>query len=199
MPCIVIVKKRWKDVKPISEKLWSDLRTLKVKNGHYTDVYAASARVSGGAIIPCALFVQMDTEDQQFLYPRHGFIRSKFEFDDESMVDSATVEKVEPSPYVMPADIFLRLDEHCHYDDRVCHAKLKLRDGKEYWVFKASPGHKHGFFVAVPEGYRSSDIVGLEWATKKFYEADPQVYGNCLDPPKYRLCLFRRPGTDGIG
>ncbi len=183
----MIVKKRWKDITRISEKLWSELQPLK---GFWKDAYLASAILHSNVVVPCVVFVEKDTNDQQRLLPVHGFIRWKYNFDEETMIDATSVMQANPSPYVPSPEILGMLEEHGHFDDPIEHAKLRLKDGREYWFRKGWPG----FFIGVPDGYTSSDIVGVtEWATQPFFKIDKEIADRVVGPPPYRLCIFRRP------
>jgi len=183
----MIVKKRWKDIPPISEKLWSELQPLKAFG---IDVYLASATLLDGVVVPCVMFVEKNTSYQQNLFPVCGFIWRKHKCDDEHMIDAASVIQASPSPYALPPKIGLMLDEHGHYDDPISHARLRLRDGREYWIRKSWPG----LFVGVPNGYSSLDITGVaEWATQAFYEVDKEISDSVVDPPPYKFCILRRP------
>lgn len=183
----MIAKKRWKDISQISGGLWSELQPLRQS---WRDVYLASATLLNGAIVPCVAFIEKGTSAQEKLFPIYGFIRRSYKFDDELMVDVASVTHASPSPYAIPRKIDLMLDEHGHFDDPIEHAKLRMKDGREYWIRKSWPG----FFVGVPDGYSSLDIIDVaEWAEQAFYEVDKEISEKVLYPPPHKLCIFRRP------
>jgi len=151
------------------------------------DIYLGSATLKDGRVFPCVIFVVKDTEDQHRLFPRHGFIRKYYRFDDSNMVDVNSVSSVAPSPYVIPnLDMISKLSEHGHFDDEIRHATLILNDGREYW-------HDAGFqyFVGVPQGYAARDIVGVKYPSAGYDSMS--VRGNKIDPPAHMLCIFRRP------
>lgn len=188
----MIEKRRWKDIQPIDSKLWSAIQPLRVRSpfehspGFWKDVYLASAILANKVSFPCVVFVEKDSHDQQQLFPRHGFIRAAYKFDDEKMIDASFVVSVSASPYVGSSmDIMRKLDEHGHFDDYIYHAKLKLKDGKEYWI------RKNGFFTAVPDGYTASDIVDVEWPGRDYDKR--AIDTMCIDAPMYMLCIFQRP------
>jgi len=183
----MIAKRRWRDIPRISEELWSELQPTKTR---WKDVYVASATLVNGTIDPCAVFVEKDTRDQQTLFPVYGFIRSKYMFDDARMIDAASVVEVKSSPYAIPPEIAEMLEEHGHFDDPIDLARLRLRDGTEYWIRKSWPG----FFVGTPSGYSSSDITRVvEWGAKPSFAVEDEMWVEVVNPPPYRLCIFRRP------
>jgi len=192
------VKKRWEDIHPIEEKLWPQIKSQRIRSpyehlqGFWRDVYLASATLKNGRFFPCVVFVEKDSHDQHRLFQRHGFIRANYEFNDEKMIDSCSIVSVNASSYVVSSmDIKRKLDEHGHFDDFIYHAKLKLKDGREYWITKNSEGHRHGFFTAVLEGYTARDIVDVEWPAKGY---DQQAIEKmCIDAPMDMLCIFQRP------
>jgi len=188
------VKKRWKGIRPIDEKLWPQIKSQRIRSPYelWKEVYLASATLENGRFFPCVVFVEKNSNDQHRLFPRHGFLRANFKFDDEKMIDADSIVSVNASSYVVPSmDIMRKLDEHCHFDDFICHAKLKLKDGKEYWIAKDSQRHRHGFFTGVPDGYTASDIVDVEWPAKGY---DKQAIEKmCTNAPMYMLCIFQRP------
>jgi hypothetical protein len=186
----MIVKKRWKDIRTIDEKLWSAIEPLRAK--HRKNVYLASVTLIGGRSFPCTVFLEKDSPDQWSLFHRYGFYRANYKFDDEKMIDAVSIESVTASPYALSSmDIIQKLNEHGHFDDPMDEAKLKLKDGKDYWISKASPGHSHGFFIAVPDGYISKDIIDVEWPEIGYDRK--AIKKMCIDAPLYKLCIFQRP------
>lgn len=184
----MIIKKRWKDIGEIDERIWSIIAPLRAV--HEKNIYLASATLMDERTYPCVVFVEKSTHEQWQLFPRYGFIRTHYKFDNEKMIDASSIKSVAPSPFAVEnLDLVEKLNLHGHYDDFNYQVKLKLRDGREYWIKKS---HDFMKFIPIPDGYTEKDIVDAEWPEGGDDDkATDRIY--LKNAPKSMLCIFQRP------
>ena len=173
--------RRWRDIGEAPIGVWNDLNYL--PRGEFAKSmgwYPASAILRNGARIDCVAFVEKGSDAQFYFHTQTGFLRLKYEFESNKMIDIRSVASVSASPYKTPLEIQTKMERFRTYE-----RKVTLNDGTEYWL--ASGGTEE--FINVPRGHRAGDVVSVTEASEKDRKYFPSQEFRIWADTSDNLCL----------
>lgn len=191
-------RRRWDSIPAIRKDLWDQLQEFRIESFWSMpgrpgrDAYAASATLSDGTEVPCVVFVVKDTNDQNALFPRHGFTRTHYKFDVEKMIDAGSVVSIANSPnVVMEPNLVAMLREELAARDTTDVIKVTMKDGNEYLTTA------NWFVIGVPVGSSAGGVREIR-ALRKGDDISSSKSPVVL-PATVMLCIFRPPdGREGF-
>jgi hypothetical protein len=187
--------RRWNEVGEMPMDIWNVLSSLhpnrQPRDPDDIGRYPAAATLKNGTYYSAVNFVERKTPCQRQHYSTSGFIRTKYPFDKETMIDLHDVISISASPNWTTDWIWRKMLHNVFKDWYIC--KLILEDGTKYWFFDTQSE-----FVNIPVGHTANEIVdviplsdiekgamGTNWLT--------EIEKRAMRPIRILTCFFDRP------
>lgn len=168
-----------------SKPFWATLPVLEDRLlGQLRSITRTSRRAQS---TPCSLIMKDGSvRDRVFLAEASRYLSAWGAFLDEGdprVLDAGDIERIEPSPYRLPAWMGRKVHRRAKVVNGHRFFKLKLRDGRTIGCSTATLAD----FVALPGGVSVEDVVSVK------AERRPKDLENRLPQAAHDWCLYRSP------
>jgi hypothetical protein len=186
--------RRWSSIGTIEPPHLSTLRSI---SSNAEEFVPAACQLADGSFHPCVVFIELNMAKSFSYFPWSRYFRpaspfrrrSFYRHSEDEMIDIREVERVEPSPNLLPIGIQKKMAEH---------GPNHMIGYAVRFIFKDGTGFLHGstefyWFASAPEGHIVNDIVDVDfdpWGSPDNWDIPGKKMKPARNAPTFRVCLY---------